>query len=99
VRDGTRKIQRMDAFEFRIGQRVKVRRDPDDGPGPWPAEPTGVVERHPNAVTGEVSVRTETLLGPTRMYWIAFDVPQHDTDGDGPYAVSEVQAKYIEAED
>jgi hypothetical protein len=89
----------MDASELRVGQRVKVRRDQDDGPGPWPAEPTGVVRRHPDAATGEVSVPTETLLGRYRTYWIAFDVPQFDTDGAGPYSVSEVLDKYLDAED
>jgi len=86
----------MDASELRVGQMVKIRLDPDYGPGPWPAEPTGVVRRHPLAAIGEVSVPTETLLGLRRRYWIAFDVPQFDADGDGPYVVSEVLDRYIE---
>ena len=84
---------------MRVGQRVKIRRDQDHGAGPWPSEPTGLVKRHPQAALGEVSVPTETLLGPYRTYWIEFDVPQFDTDGDGPYSVSEVLERYIEAED
>lgn len=89
----------MEPSEFRLGQRVRIRRDQDYGPGPWPAEPTGVVGRHPDAATGEISVPTETLLGLRRTYWVTFDVPQFDPDGDGPSSVSEVLDKYIEAED
>ena len=88
----------MDMSDFQVGQRVKIRRDKDYGPGPWPAEPTGVVHQHPLAADGEVSVPTQTVRGPRRSYWIAFDVPQFDTDGDGPYTLSEVLDKYGEAE-
>ena len=94
----TPKIWPMSASNFEIGQRVKIRRDEDYGPGPWPAEPSGEVRRHPLAAADEVSVPTQTVLGPRRSYWIAFDEPQFDVDGDGPYVSSEVLDKYIEAE-
>jgi hypothetical protein len=32
-------------------------------------------------------------------YWIEFDTPQLDADGDGPYAGSQVLDRYIEAAD
>ena len=88
----------MDTSNFQVGQRVKIRRDKDYGPGPWPEEPPGVVHRHPLAADGEVSVPTQTVRGPGRSYWIAFDVPQFDIDGDGPYTLSEVLDTSVEAE-
>jgi hypothetical protein len=30
-------------------------------------------------------------------YWVRFDEPQYDTDGDGPYDTSQVLGKYLEA--
>jgi hypothetical protein len=39
----------------------------------------------------------ETRLGKDRMYWVTFDEPQYDTEGDGPYNSSQVLGKYLEA--
>jgi hypothetical protein len=36
------------------------------------------------------------MSGPRRSYWIVFDEPQFDADGDGPYRSSEVLDKYLE---
>jgi hypothetical protein len=33
--------------------------------------------------------------GPIEFYWVVFDEPQHDSDGDGPYSGGEVEAEYI----
>jgi len=33
-----------------VGQRVRVRRDPDFGPGPWPGEPLGTITGPPDEV-------------------------------------------------
>jgi hypothetical protein len=35
--------------------------------------------------------------GTLRTYWVEFDEPQLDTDGDGPYYKSQVLEKYLEA--
>jgi hypothetical protein len=43
-----------------------------------------------------LSRSVETTSGPSRFYWIVFDEPQLDADGDGPYVSSEVLAKYVE---
>jgi hypothetical protein len=80
---------------FRIGDRVMVRRDSRHGPGPWPAEPTGIIARHPDSGEGEAWVWTKTTSGPGRVYWIVFDSPQFDVEGDGPYSMSEVLDKYV----
>jgi hypothetical protein len=75
-----------------VGAQVIVRRDPDYGPGPWPSEPRGVV-------SGRVSpyfTVVQTLQGPERTYWITFDEPQQDAEGDGPYDSSQVLERYLE---
>ena len=76
------------SHDYPPGSRVRVRRDPNYGPGPWPDEPAGTVIGTPHLV--------ETTRGPMAMYWVRFDEPQFDPDGDGPYDSSEVLARYLE---
>lgn len=76
-----------DAVVFPPGSRVKVLSDPDYGPGPWPAEPTGRVVSGPDVV--DVGQGTRTF------YWIVFDEPQRDADGDGPYERAQVLDTYL----
>lgn len=75
------------------GTRVRVRQDVTYGPGPWPAEPTGTLE----PIGPEPFTEIETQFGHDRMYFVRFDEPQHDVDGDGPYESSQVLGKYLEA--
>jgi hypothetical protein len=70
-----------------IGSRVKVMQDSEFAPGPWPGEPTGTVLEW---WTGEDHLVRDTTDGPERAWWVRFDVPQVDADGDGPYAEAEV---------
>ncbi len=76
-----------------IGTRVRVRRDRDYGPGPWPDEPLGTIGK---SIDRSDSPLARATVAPPVQYWIVFDEPQRDADGDGPYAASEVLAKYIE---
>ena len=69
-----------------------VRRDPDYGPGPWPSEPHGTV----SGAGGPCYTLVETMRGSERSYWITFDEPQRDTDGDGPYESSQVLERYLQ---
>ncbi len=39
------------------------------------------------------------LQGPERTYWVAFDEPQRDTDGGGPYISAQVLERYLEPAD
>jgi hypothetical protein len=75
-----------------VGARVRVRQDPGFGPGPWPAEPLGTVT---DGIEGHYTV-VETRQGPERTYFIRFDEPQRDPDGDGPYETSQVLERYLE---
>ena len=74
--------------DYPPGSRIRVRRDQKHGPGPWPDEPVGMVIGRPEMV--------ETTRGPMAMYWVSFDEPQFDPDGDGPYDSSQVLARYLE---
>lgn len=76
------------AAEFSRGDRVRVRRDPEFGPGPWPDEPSGTVDEFAAEVVGP--------HGALRMYWVVFDQPQYAPDGDGPYSRAEVAHIYVE---
>jgi hypothetical protein len=36
--------------------------------------------------------------GPIKFYWVEFDEPQMDADGDGPYSAGEIDADMLEPE-
>lgn len=72
---------------------MRVRQDKKFPPGPWPAEPTATVTDGPELVAG----RHWWQRLPT--YWVRFDEPQRDADGDGPYSTSQVLGQYLEVLD
>jgi len=80
------------------GTRVRVVRDPGWN-GPWPAEPVGTIGppvpvRTINLATmPEVNV-PEDERGPMREFYVAFDEPQLDGDGQGPYRAAVIWEKY-----
>jgi hypothetical protein len=78
----------MQEQDLQIGTRVRVLRDPEFGPGPWPDQPTGTVIPSPE--------RSATPSGVRRLYWVAFDDPQFDVEGNGPYPSSQVLDMYLE---
>lgn len=84
----------MPETHLAVATRVQVRRDVEFGPGPWPDEPIGTIITSPLDGTPFTSVAT--ARGPELQYWVAFDEPQRDGDGDGPYASGQVLARYIE---
>ena len=67
--------------DFQLGDRVRI----DDGRFPdfWANGATGTVRCHP-AVNKVVDL-VPTLRGPQPFYWVEFDEPRLDGDGDGPY--------------
>jgi hypothetical protein len=53
---------------------------------------TGAISKPPEAVTaisgtwdGELTRQEKSALGTNTVYWVWFDEPQYDADGDGPY--------------
>jgi hypothetical protein len=91
---------------FNVGDRVRIRQDKDFPPGPWPGEPLGRVsqfaQHHLEMVKGRDVVparhylESETTLGPLREYFVVFDEPQLDADGDGPFESATILEIYIE---
>ena len=75
-------------MEFEVGARVRVRSDPEFGPGPWPAEPIATIIGAAETLQGRD--------GPLTSYWVKFDEPQTDADGDGPYVNSQVLEQYLD---
>jgi hypothetical protein len=74
------------------GTRVRVVRD-RTWDGPWKREFLGVIDamgapepaQHASADLGEF------------VYWVTFDNPQYDSDGDGPYRKAQVWGRYLQA--
>jgi hypothetical protein len=75
------------------GSRVTVLRDPIQN-GPWQSEFLGTIDamgapepvQHPCASPGELT------------YWVAFDAPQYDGDGCGPYRKAQIWGRYLRAQ-
>lgn len=72
------------------GSRVTVVHDPDRD-GPWRNEFPGTIDdmgapelvENPLARAGEMA------------YWVAFDTPQYDSDGGGPYRKAQIWDRYL----
>lgn len=84
----------IDTNVFTVSTRVRVRRDREHGPGPWPDEPSGTIITAPDDNAPYTFVATTN--GIRLQYWIRFDEPQRDADGDGPYELAQVLSTYIE---
>ena len=68
--------------EFASGEKVTV-----SGAGGWKRDAHGVIVGGPEAVT--------TRQGEDYFYWVEFDEPERDLDGDGPYYKAQVLSQYI----
>jgi hypothetical protein len=81
---------------FRKNQIVRVSTDHH-----WAKGALGTVAEPPAPVrtlTGDWQGcfrMVKTLQGPAPYYWVNFDEPQIDGDGDGPYAGGEIDARYL----
>jgi hypothetical protein len=72
--------------QFSIGDRVRVSDDFF-----WAKGATGTISAPPDAVTslsgawdGGLTREESSALGTHTVYWVGFDEPQLDADGDGP---------------
>jgi hypothetical protein len=58
----------------------------------WARGATGTISKPPEQVTGisgpwddDLTRQESSALGVNTVYWVWFDEPQYDADGDGPY--------------
>jgi hypothetical protein len=58
----------------------------------WAKGATSIISAPPDAVTsisgewdGGLTRKEASAVGTNTVYWVWFDEPQHDADGDGPY--------------
>jgi hypothetical protein len=87
-------------MKFKTGDKVFIR-------GHWnfPADCMGTISTPLNSIVDIVSDQNgpwdrmhqfvKGKKGPIEFYWVIFDEPQHDGDGDGPYWGGEVEAEFI----
>ena len=78
--------------DFGIGAQVVVRAANAGEPSPWPHEPSGVIVRSGGSALAGVWGRG----GGGRMWWVEFDEPQSNSDGDGPFPSAQVHERFLE---
>ncbi len=82
---------------FQPGDRVRV-----DSVYHWARGATGTVRLPPPPVAGLAGDwtghlrRVTAAKGTLTFYWIAFDQPQRDAAGDGPYSGGEIDEAHLE---
>jgi hypothetical protein len=80
------------AGDFGIGAQVHLRDASPSDPSPWPYEPSGIIVRSGGSALAGVWGRA----AGGRMWWVQFDEPQSNAQGDGPFATAQVHEKYLE---
>jgi hypothetical protein len=82
---------------FQPGDRVRV-----DSAYHWAREATGTVRLPPAPIAGLAGDwtghlrRVKGVQGTLTFYWVEFDQPQRDADGDGPYGGGEMEEAHLE---
>jgi hypothetical protein len=61
-------------------------------------QPPGYVVNFADVWDG-IHREVSSLKGMLTFYWIKFDLPQMDADGDGPYAEAEIDENYLLSQD
>ena len=88
-------------MKFTVGDRIRISTEYH-----WARGATGTIESPPEpakalaADGGEPWVGHHRFVkgvrGPIEFFWVMFDEPQRDGDGDGPYRGGEIEANMIE---
>lgn len=87
-------------MDFKPGDRVRISINYN-----WAKGALGTIDNAPEfarkLVEGEAPWEghrrfVRGVEGPIEIYWVWFDEPQHDPDGDGPYKGSEIEAEHLE---
>jgi hypothetical protein len=80
----------MQKDKFELYQRVRISADCH-----WAQNATGMIAEHPVRGCKGLSRVVKAPRGPVVFYFVQFDSPQYDADGDGPYPASEIEEEYI----
>ncbi len=78
--------------DFGVGAQVFVHDASTTDRAPWPAEPSGIIVRAGGSALAGVWGRG----GGGRMWWVEFDEPQSNAEGDGPFTSVQVHERYLE---
>ena len=78
--------------DFGIGAQVFVLASVEGDASQWPAELSGVIVRAGGSALAGVWGRG----GGGRMWWVQFDEPQSNAQGDGPFLSAQVHEKFLE---
>ena len=85
---------------FKPGDRIQISKN-----YPWAQGALGIIADPPDFARNLVAEEApweghrrfvQGVAGPIETYWVWFDEPQLDPDGDGPYKGSEIEAEAIE---
>lgn len=72
--------------KFKVDDRIRVAEDFF-----WAKGAAGTISEHPVSREGDELTRIEdSELGKHRVYWVWFDIPQFDAEGDGPYRAGQI---------
>jgi hypothetical protein len=84
--------------DIRLGARVRVASTHH-----WAQGALATIAQAPDSVSALASVTwprvVESRNGRILFYWVVFDEPQFDAEGDGPYEGAEIDARYLEPVD
>ncbi|MES9838164.1 MAG: hypothetical protein AB2728_16415 [Candidatus Thiodiazotropha sp.] len=90
-------------MKFKLGDRVFI-----EGHWNFPNGCTGTISKPPKSsiehmpdqkLRNGIKRTVKRKKGSIVFYWVKFDTPQTDTDGDGPYLEGEIEAEYIKPVD
>jgi hypothetical protein len=81
--------------DFAVGDRVNI-----SSAHSWAGGISGVISTPSVNFEDEETILPfrdiRTPHGTKRLYWVTFDSPCYDADGDGPYSEAEIDSKYLE---
>jgi hypothetical protein len=86
-------------MRFKLGDRVRVSEEYH-----WAQGALGTIAEPPDfakqlvedqAPWGGLSRIVQGTKGPIEFYWVCFNEPQQDADGDGPYLGGEIESNAI----
>ena len=86
--------------DFSLGDRIRISDEYHWAQGVLGTviEPPGFVVNFADGWDG-LHRNVPSLKGMLTFYWIKFDIPQMDSDGDGPYHQAEIDSEYLIRQD